>query len=140
MKSFITVICICSGCGVQPDYTTRHGIDVYEQGAAMDQTDIEEITMAALALWPTDTEGLVLRLRPEPIRYAGDSHVYNGTFAEGTMTVWADQDPCPARTTFGHELLHAISWLETGDADRHHAVVGPLDRELQRLTIGEMCQ
>jgi len=129
----------CVGCGPQPDYTTRHGIDVYEQGAEADQADIEEITRVALDLWPTDPAGLVLRLRAEPIQYAGDSHEYYGTFAKGTLTVWAEQHDCFARGTYGHELLHAISWIETGDADRRHEVVGPLDRELRRQTIGWMC-
>jgi len=136
----MVLLLICAAnCGSQPDYTTRHGIDVYEQNATADQTDIEEITRVALELWSTDTEGLVLRLRPDPIRYIGDPHVYHGTFAEGTMTVWVYQHPCFARGTFGHELLHAISWLETGDADRKHKTVGPLDKELRKRTIAEIC-
>lgn len=130
---------ILSGCGEQPTYTTYHGINVYEQGAEVDRADIEFITQEALRRWPTDLRGLVLRLRPKPIQYPGSNCIYSGSFAEGTMTVWAPEGECFARTTFGHELMHAIVWLETGDWDYHHKVVRPRDIDLYRATISAMC-
>lgn len=127
-------------CGAQPDYTTRHGIDVYEQPVFVDRADVEYITDVALELWPTDVKSSVLRLRDEPIQYTGSSCVSAGTFNEGTMTVWATQDACFARTTYGHELLHLMHWVNDGwKSYGTHEELRKLNRELRRRTVEGMC-
>jgi hypothetical protein len=138
----IFVISLLCSCGKQPDYTTRHGIDVYEQPVVVDRADIEYITDVALELWPTDVEGAILRLRNEPIEslWSGGCEEENGTFNEGTMTVWATQDECFARTSYGHELLHLLHWVHDDWRDYGtHEELRELNRKLWRRTVKDMC-
>lgn len=136
---------LLSGCGTQPDYTTRHGIQVYDQTTeqATDRADIEYITEKALELRPTKIPWLVLRLVDEPIDlslyYNGDCKTASGTFAEGTLTVWVRQDPCFARTAFGHELMHALHWLHDGTHYGTHEELREFNQALRAATVPEMC-
>jgi hypothetical protein len=140
------LICGQWSCGLQPNYTTRHGVQVYDQTKTQttDRADIEYITAVALELWPTDLGRAVLRLRDEPIDlslyYGGDRHIAAGTFAEGTMTVWSTQYPCFARTAYGHELLHLMYWVRNGWKEYGtHEELRELNVELQRRAVGGLC-
>lgn len=141
---WLVLFCLLfAGCGPTPDYVTKHGLHIYDTTPeGIDRADIEEITARALDVTPyrrVDLEGWPVTLQPDKCGWWSQKgyRELHGSCLEGSVCVWAHQDPCLARTSFGHELLHLITWIKTDD-EGSHAGLANLNRELWRRTVA-MC-
>lgn len=147
---YLVLVCVlCSislACGPAPTYETSHGLEIYDDTVSgVDRADVEYITAVALELLPVDADdlrGLPVTLRQGECGYMGLSGwvALSGSFAEGSICVWAARAPCFARTAYGHELLHLLTWIRTrGDSNGSHQELKKLNKTLWETTVAGMC-
>lgn len=144
---FVFITLATANCAtVQPDYTTRHGIDVFlQQGAQLPQDELEELTEQVITQAVGERVGYVrsyvdaaignLTLEVGTAPFACNvclnddgSHCErddcNGSFKPGYMWIgaWLKPGDCIAASAIAHEMGHAIRnyAAQFGDLDWNH--------------------
>lgn len=117
----LSLMLVLAACGQEPDFTTKQGLEVYDETGLYTRDEVEDSIRAVLTViggHGRTLDGLELHIEAAPLYYAGQE--VGGLTYYGWGFRIHDNLRCWARSAFTHELCHHFQFTREDVDDPEH--------------------